>query len=472
MTILGALPGVASHSTSLFRAAPVEDRSKVHSYFQPFQIFSSPPVFLVASRGSSLLERRSQDYTDSLTAGQLRVARVSKILEQQMQSPSNLLLWAGVGTLAKSFQLSFKVEEAAFLSRNLLTQVNLRTAGVAVLPFGLVACAAGSDEFDGRFQTGRDGGVDPRQEGGTGVDNDGDQVPEGIDCNDEDPDTFPLVGEGRLIEIRRSTTICPGVYNGFSLRVPSGVRDIQVVGEGVILDGRVKDKPVATSALRVINGDNIELSGFRILYYSEPVGVVGMVTVEASKNVQLRNLDITGNKGNWPIRLANSDDSTLENVTTHTHSDRGIKLENCKRTTLKDSHFNSEKPYDYAAPAYALVYVEGGVHNTLIGCQMFTGQADALVVKDSVGFQGIEMVIGGNTGSGIFLEGATNGFFRDSKVNNNGKYGLYIQRNTRHNTFSKNDFTLNAMGPYGARDVDPSDAPLDANIFLDNTPQP
>ncbi len=471
MTILGARPGVALNIASLVTGASAENKPvEVNSVFSPPLSFSflAPP----RAQGSSFLDRRAQMWVSPVTSNQFQIDQFSKTFVEDVQSPWAFALVAGAGTLVRSAQWGLNIERTGYFFKNFAASMSLKNAGIATLPFGLVACS-GADDSNGPFRVGKaDAGPDLLSDGGIKLDSDQDGVPVGLDCDDQDPNTFPLVGEPRTIELRQSTKICPGVYNGFSLRVPNGTKDIQVIGEGVILDGRVGGNAMATSALRVINGDNIELSGFRILYYNEPVGVVGMVTVEASRNVQLYDLNITGNKGNWPVRISNSDDTTLEKVLTYTHSDRGIFLENSKRTTIKDSRFNSEKPYDYGAPAYALVYVEGGANNTLIGCHMFTGQAKGLYVKNSLGFQGIEMVISGNGDSGMYLEDARGGFYRDSNINNNLGYGLYILRNTRNNTFSKNNFTSNAMGPYGARDVDPTDAPLSANTFLNNTPQP
>jgi len=492
MTFLGALPDVASNLIASWFRAIVETSAATEVKTEaelPIQTAAAPvpPVFRLApapAASNSLLARRSQYYTDTLTTGQLSVDQVNVRVRTEVENPRNILLIASAGYFIKPGQFAFTLDGIAQASKTMAVTIGWKRAGTAIVPLTFAACEAGGTNSGNRFRTiGPDAGYPDQgvDGGGEWIDEDDDGVPDGIDCDDQNPHKFPLApelgkpikdGDGYVVRITESTEICPGTYNGYSLEIPSGSKDIHLSGEGAVLDGRVNGKPIYAQAIQVVNSDNIEISGFDIRFYEEPLSGPGMLRVQDSRAVSLFGLDITASKGNWPIRLAHSDDTTVEKVSTHTHSDRGLKAENCNRTTIKDSNFVSEKPYDYAAPNYALVFIDGGTNNLLIGGQLLGGQNNGLCVKDSPNFQGLQVTLTGNEQNGIFLDGAKTGYYRDNLVTGNGAYGLYIQRDTRQNTFYKNTFAPNTLGPYGARNIGPIDAPLNTNNFMENNPQP
>ncbi len=481
MAISGALPGIVNEIATEFYEAPVVQIKNAVNTPQTNGVFLSPLFYSLPTShlqtGSALLARRIQYYNSSLSAGQVQMNQFVSGVEKKIQSPTNIALLAAGGYFLRTAQLGIKMEEAAQVSKTIfLGATKWKISSVTISTLLAAGCGVDGGAFDQKLR--RDGGPDPTRDAGI-VDKDNDGAPAEIDCDDSNPHIFPLVGKGGVVEIRESTTICPGLYNGFTLLVPAKTKNITLTGKDVTLEGHIEgqERPVAAQAIRVIDSDNIQILGFKIQYYEEPVGAPGMVRVENSRKVRLNGLDITANFGNWPVRLVSSEDTNVEKVNTHTHSDRALKAENCKRTKVEGCNFNSEKPYDYQ-PAFGLLYFDGGVDNTLLSCQLYMGQGCGLLVKDSVGFQGIENIIHGNTRSGIFLDNANNGYYRNNKVNDNGSgaqgssdvgFGLYLQRGSKSNTFFQNNFTGNVPGPYGVREVDAS---LGDNTFIENTPQP
>lgn len=494
----GALPGIAQEvSPRIDLLSPLA----VHSvrqgvdfapgpFFQKASANLFPPAFsftglskenfpnIHEAPASALLSRRSRYYTQNLLPIPLRNDQWVANLTDQLQSPSNIVLFAMGAHVFRSTQWGFKTEQILETSQALLWGAKSKM-GLAFFPsLFAVGCAGSGDGSE--FQQFRDAGFqDMNSDAGLPVvDKDHDGAGANIDCDDNNPRVFPLTGKGRVIEIKESTTICQGIYSGFSLYVPSGTKNIILSGEGVTLEGVVEnqDRPVAAQAIRVINSDNIDVRGFGIQYYDEPLEAIGMLRVENSRKVTLQNLEITGDLGNLPVALSNSEGVIVKNIKTHTHSDRALRAENCKGTRIENSIFRSEKPHD-SIPAYALVYVEGGTNNTLLGSQIYTGQSCGLYVKDSNSFQADDNTIQGNLRTGIFLENANQGIYRNNRVNNNGEhftlpqaigFGLYLMRGSKNNLFSRNDFTANLPSAYGAR----FDAFLNQNTFTDNTPQP
>ncbi len=472
MLILGAQPGVALRMAFHLQARPSFRPEEKNTAIALSKSVAPKTV-------SALLQRRLQFYPKTFPSKHFYIDQLNQKIVTELRDPLNVLLVAGLGTLLKSEGLVFASQGLLQGSGRILMSPTLQKSSAAVLALGAVACEDETD-YQNNFQ-GSDTGVDMTpDEGVISLDLDGDGVPVGLDCDDANPRKYPLVahlGEKRedeesvTIRINQDTEVCPGIYSGFTLELANGVKDIEVLGEGVILDGRVNDVPVHAQAIRLSNADNVAIKGFHIQYYDETTMGPGAVRVMNSKAVQLRDLNISAQKGSWPIRLVDSETTLVENVLTSTRSDRGLRAERCQDTLIRASQFSSNAPFDYSSSEYGLLHFEGGSHNTILGSRLLLGQGFGLFVTGSPQFQALELVIQGNQKSGIMLEGVRESNFSKNLVSQNGEYGLYIQANTIDNIFTENNWSSNILGPYGQR-AWAGDSTLEQNTFINNTPQP
>ena len=427
--------------------------------FTNFTFPSTPP----SKSSSSILLREGASAKNPLNPTQTRMNRWAAQMIGQVGKPSSFALLAAGGALTNVPGLGLLSEGSAWISRKAFVQPNWRFSSLVFLAAG----CEGIGGLDG-LRTPRDGGLPDAGDGGQPlIDVDGDHVPLEEDCNDLDPNVFPLLGEGRLVEIRASTKVCPGTYHGFTLAVSPGMRDIDLDGTGVILDGNVAGQKIAAQAIRIRGAQNVEVFGFQVQNYDEPVEAPGMLRVESSNDVSLHSLEFFADGGNWPVRIKDSNRVQVLSVNTHTHSDRALRVEASRAVTLQDSNFISTPPYDYQ-PFFALVYFEGGKDNVLVGCKLLASQANGLIVQDSSNFQGLQNFIQTNSKNGILIDAAKSGYYRDNQVTGNQQCGLFIQYSAKGNTFWRNDFSNNMEGAY----CEGLEGSVGANSFMENVPQP
>ncbi len=435
--------------------------------------FNSHPYIPSPQRAASILERRSFFYADKINPVQAHIDQVDAYLQKEMTKTSNLFMLGGASYVLQSAKFLTKADQILDASAALFGNAVRYKKAALVLPALLAGCEAGTGgNFD--FRTKRDAGYSNSdagsEDGGeNGVDQDGDGVPSGLDCDDSNPNMFPLQGDPREVMIKQSTTICPGTYYGFTLFV-TGSHDVNLQGDGVILDGRADPSGVTYNpAIRIENSSGVQVSGFNLQYYQERAvpNLPGILRVTNSKDVQLTDMVVTADKGNWPIRIVGSQGVLLEGMNTYTHSDRGVKFESCQDSTIKDCNFYSEAPYDYFLPE-ALVYISGGSNNVLVGSQMKSGQGSGLWVRDSDSFQALTNQVIGNMVYGLRIGHSNKGYYKDNQIHDNAMAGIYIEDSAKMNTFTNNNVNGNKGGAYG---FGPGGVQAD-NTYQGNNPQP
>lgn len=478
MPILGAQPGVASRIASGLAAIPSSREEEKKLFISlPQKRGLVPPLRQLEA--PSLLERRSRFHSPLWNTKQIYLDQISTKLQQQLTYPGNIILGLGALRFLKSAPVLMAFEGIAqWSARVYLTYPPIKIAVAASL--SALACEPTDGNAPNQYQAGDVGSDMTPDEGLIPYDADGDGVPVGLDCDDNNIHKFPLIAElgvkneeqgSTTIQISADTEVCPGVYNGFSLEVMSGTKNIELKGEDVILDGRVNDVSVYDQAIRVVNGDNITIRGFNIQSYHEPVSGPGIVRVLSSKDVNLIHLSVTADGGYRPIWLVDSESTLIDGIITYTRSDRGLHAERCNNTEIRDSQFVSTPPYDYDSQDYGLLHFEGGMNNTVTGTRLLEGRGYGLYVRAGLQFQALGLVINGNGKSGIFLDGVKQSNFSQNAVNRNDEYGLFSQGNTVENVFIENNWSENSLGAYGQR-VGAGDAPLEENTFTNNVPQP
>lgn len=471
MTVLGALPRRDSHVESFPFQIPTS-LTKLGPFFtnktSNFAKGVEPSVFYYPSP-QSIVARKSPETFSTLSDSQVAVDLITSRMFDQASRPSNVLIWAGAGMLTRMGSMSWQSGEIIDLSRRLY--VSKKMGAVSLLPLLAAAgCEAGVSFQDGHFQNRRDGGVDFGQDAGDGggIDFDQDGVPQDLDCDDEDPNVFPLTGKGRLVTITQSTQICPGTYKGFTLEIPQGSAGIELNGTEVWLDGKLQDgTQVYGQAIRVDRANDINIFGFHVRNYVEDE-IPGAVRVQGSTDVIMSFMEIFTKKGTWPIRIAQSSGVVVNHVTTSTHSDRALKAEESSAVSVHDSHFSSGIPYDYV-PAFGLLYFVGGHDNVVMNNTLISGQGEGLMVEHELNMKAEKNTITGSGRNGILLYGTLNSYFGYNVVTGNKLYGAFFNAQSKGNNFVGNTFTGNTSGPYGV--MNGTGSILD-NIFTNNNPQP
>lgn len=471
MTVLGALPerdsSVESFTfqipASLTKLGPVLTNKKP-SFVKGLE----PSIFYYPSP-QSIVARRVPETFSTLSDSQVAVDLITSRMFDQASRPSNVLIWAGAGVFTRMGRMSWQSGEIVDLSRRLY--VSKKMGAVSLLPLLAAAgCEAGVSFQDGHFQNKRDGGVDFGQDAGdgSGIDFDKDGVPQDLDCDDEDPNVFPLMGKGRLVKITQSTQICPGTYKGFTLEIPQGSEGIELNGTEVWLDGKLQDgTQIYGQAIRVDRANDINIYGFHVRNYVEDA-IPGAVRVQGSSDVRLSFMEVLTTKGTWPIRIAQSSSVDVNRVSTNTHSDRGLKSEESSLVSVHDSNFLSGIPYDYV-PADGLLYFVGGHDNVVMNNTLISGQGEGLKVEDELNMKAEKNTIKGNGRNGILIDGTFDSYFGYNVVTGNMLYGAFFNGHSKGNDFTGNTFTGNTSGPYGI--MNGTGSILD-NTFTNNNPQP
>lgn len=479
MLILGARPGIAARiATGLFAIPTSREEDKKSE--RPLYQWGAAIPLTVIRKAPALLARRFQDNPSNLLSPkQLYLDRTSHVVSQEMAKPANLLLLASASYFIKSAPMMISIERLAQTTARVYLNNPAAKIG-AGLALTTLACETEEGHFPNQFIA-YDMGSDMQPDYGTlPLDSDGDGVPVGLDCDDQNPNKFPLIADLGLrnelqrsvsIQIKENAEICPGIYSGFSLEIPHGTKNIEVKGEGVVLDGNVDGTSVYDQAIRILSSEGVRVSGFKIQSYEEPASGAGSIRVLDSKDVSLINLQITATSGFYPIRLERSNSTLIDGVSTFTRSDRGIYAEACNYTVIRNTELAATLPRDYPSTGYGLLHFIGGIGNQVHDSRLMQGEGFGLFVSGNSDFTANGLTINGNKMSGILLFNVRASIFNANLVNSNGGYGLFPQGNTAENQFVGNNFTSNVLGPYGSREG-MGDAPLDQNTFIDNIPQP
>lgn len=150
---------------------------------------------------------------------------------------------------------------------------------------GVGGAAAGSAAaVGGSGGAGGSSGVKP-------VDEDGDGFKSDVDCDDNDPSTFPLKDD-QTLNIKQDTTICPGIYKRVRLNIEA-VNGITVKGAGVIVDAdgvKIKDEGDTHGIVHFKNAHNVDFSGFHIKNYGDWYTAIRM---DGSHSNVLHDLNIS-----------------------------------------------------------------------------------------------------------------------------------------------------------------------------------
>lgn len=175
---------------------------------------------------------------------------------------------------------------------------------------------------------------DPGSTGDEPVDRDGDGFLSDLDCDDSDPNTYPL-REGQVNEIKAEAVICGGEYHDARIRIV-GVQGVDVVADGVtIVDTGAGNGGPDDFALEIDDADDTTVFGLVIRAWAE----VDPILVNAAARVTLTGLRVEQNGSNF-IEWNASPDGTFRQCSVYGHQ-ATLRLIDSPHSLIEDNDIHS-----------------------------------------------------------------------------------------------------------------------------------
>lgn len=255
------------------------------------------------------------------------------------------------------------------------------------------------------------------------------------DCDDNNPNTFPLKDDQKLL-VTKSTTICPGVYKRVRIELVN-TSGISLTGNGVTLDAdgaAIQNGSTMVGIIRLLNAYGNKIAGFKITNYGD--WYVGVHVDESNSNA-FQNISILGffGKVNWTgMNFKNSSsNSVLQAEVVGTHA--SVYFSQGVGNYVGYSNIVDTDPEGFAATIVSSSAGSTFENNTLQGAGIFslapTQKITGNTIKNCI-FSGIH-----------FGPDADNNTVSANVIQYNQE-GLYLASDANSNKIMNNDLRYNA----------------------------